>query len=87
MRGDLELRMLRGLIGLLFACQDFIFLLHLSETGFQTLHHGLLTEEASRMVRKDLVYCIIKAWLKLRDYGRRINFTMHRVLVKIDELL
>ena len=87
MRGDLELGMLRSLICLLSACQDLIFLFHLSEAGFQTFQHGLLAEEASRMVRKDLVHSIIQAGLKLRDYGRRINLAMHWVLIKINELL
>ena len=87
MRGDLELGMLRSLIRLLSACQDLIFLFHLSETGFQTFQHGLLAEEASRMVRKDLVHSIIQAGLKLRDHSCWINLAMHWVLIKVNELL
>ena len=85
--GDLELGMFRSLIRLLSASQDLIFLFHLSEAGFQTFQHGLLAKEACRMVRKDLVHSIIQTRLKLRDYGCRINLAMHRMLVKVNELL
>ena len=39
------------------------------------------------MVRKDLVYSIIQAGLKLRDHSCRVNLAMHRVLVEVNELL